>query len=198
MKLTYGSLYHRMFMASFRTYISTLTIFWTLLFNAAFIASAQIKIHRAVNVEEGLIQSQIMSLHEDRQGFLWIGTLGGLSRWDGERFVNYTQREGLPASGVHTICETLDGRIFVGTNGGGAAVLSNGKFNAINAKAGLPDLNVRSILQTPDSALWIATDKGLCVFRSGYHDSARAEILLKGQRISCMAYKPGVGLLVGS
>jgi ligand-binding sensor domain-containing protein len=185
-------------MASFRTYTSILTFFLALLLNAPFIASAQIKIHRAVNVEEGLIQSQIMSLHEDRHGFLWIGTLGGLSRWDGERFVNYTQREGLPSSGVHTICETLDGRIIVGTNGGGAAALNNNKFHAINAKAGLPDLNVRSILQTPDSALWIATDKGLCVFRGGYHDSARAEILLKGQRISCMAYKPGVGLLVGS
>ena len=47
------------------------------------------------SVEEGMIQSQVQSLVQDQHGNLWIGTLAGLSRYNGQSFQNYTRKDGL-------------------------------------------------------------------------------------------------------
>lgn len=51
-------------------------------------------------VEEGLVQSQIKSLVQDNDGSLWIGTLAGLSRYDGRTFENFTKKMGLLRIGL--------------------------------------------------------------------------------------------------
>ena len=50
-----------------------------------------------LSVDDGLMQSQATCLAQDRTGYLWIGTLGGLSRYDGRNFTNYTIKNGLIA-----------------------------------------------------------------------------------------------------
>ncbi|MEO8110698.1 MAG: two-component regulator propeller domain-containing protein [Ginsengibacter sp.] len=47
------------------------------------------------SVEQGLVQSQAQDIIQDNKGFLWIPTLGGLSRFDGLNFYNYSKKEGL-------------------------------------------------------------------------------------------------------
>ena len=46
--------------------------------------------------KEGLAQSQVRAIAQDAEGYLWFGTLGGASRFDGLRFTNYALQEGLP------------------------------------------------------------------------------------------------------
>ncbi len=46
---------------------------------------------------DGLAQSQVLALHQDRQGFLWIGSYRGLTRFDGVEFKTLTRRDGLTA-----------------------------------------------------------------------------------------------------
>jgi ligand-binding sensor domain-containing protein len=46
--------------------------------------------------QNGLAHDQVMALLEDREGNIWIGTQGGgVSKFAGERFVNYTSAQGL-------------------------------------------------------------------------------------------------------
>ena len=40
--------------------------------------------------KDGLPNNSILSLHQDRKGFLWIGTFNGLCRYDGREFKTYT------------------------------------------------------------------------------------------------------------
>jgi len=56
-----------------------------------------------LNVDDGLIQSQATCLAQDKTGNLWIGSLGGLSRYDGRNFTNYTVKNGMPANVVSAI-----------------------------------------------------------------------------------------------
>lgn len=47
------------------------------------------------SVEQGLTQSQVTALAEDKYGYLWVGTLGGLNSFNGSSFNNYTESDGL-------------------------------------------------------------------------------------------------------
>ncbi|NDC40554.1 MAG: hypothetical protein EBZ77_03245, partial [Chitinophagia bacterium] len=69
-------------------------------------------------VDDGLIQSQAICMAQDSTGYLWIGTLGGLSRYDGHNFVNYNIRNGLPGNMVQAVAAAPDGNIWVGTRKG--------------------------------------------------------------------------------
>ncbi len=68
-----------------------------------------------LNVDDGLIQSQAMCLTQDKTGNLWVGTLGGLSRYDGKSFTNYNIRNGMPTNMVNSLAADIHGNVWVGT-----------------------------------------------------------------------------------
>ncbi len=65
-----------------------------------------------LTVDDGLIQSQATCLAQDKTGNLWVGTLGGLSRYDGRNFTNYTVRNGLLHNMVRAIATDDVGNIW--------------------------------------------------------------------------------------
>jgi len=67
-----------------------------------------------LSVDDGLIQSQATSLAQDETGNLWIGTFGGLSRFDGRNFTNYTIRNGLQNNVVWSVAADAEGNIWIG------------------------------------------------------------------------------------
>ena len=81
---------------------------------------------RTYTVADGLAHGTVMSIYQDRKGFLWFGTYEGLSRFDGYGFVNYDRRDGLPHVVINHITEDRRGRLWVATNGGGVARLVAG------------------------------------------------------------------------
>jgi len=71
-----------------------------------------------LNVENGLIQSQVSCIAQDKKGNLWIGTLGGLSRYDGQTFTNYSVRNGMPHNNVRSICIDSQDHVWIATPAG--------------------------------------------------------------------------------
>ena len=67
-----------------------------------------------LSVDDGLIQSQAMCLSQDKVGNLWVGTLGGLSRYNGRSFTNYNVRNGLLSSAVYALAADKQGNIWIG------------------------------------------------------------------------------------
>ena len=68
-----------------------------------------------LSVDDGLIQSQAICLTQDKAGNLWIGTLGGLSRYDGRNFTNYTVRNGLLNNMVRALAADANGNLWIGS-----------------------------------------------------------------------------------
>ena len=59
---------------------------------------------------DGLGNNHVRPIYQDRDGFLWFGTYnGGVSRYDGEEFVNFTTDDGLTANSVWSIFQDRDG-----------------------------------------------------------------------------------------
>lgn len=119
-----------------------------ILFSILFIdiISAQIKIHKSITLEDGLIHGEVTSLFQDSRGYIWIGTLGGLSIWDGNKFKYLNVYNGLPASQIMDIKESPKGIIYLAAYGGGILKINGNKFDTLNAENGLLDNNVTRIL----------------------------------------------------
>jgi signal transduction histidine kinase/ligand-binding sensor domain-containing protein len=63
--------------------------------------------------ENGLPSNHIYDICEDLDGFLWIATANGISRFDGKKFFNYTTRQGLPSNDVLQVGIDKDGTLWV-------------------------------------------------------------------------------------
>ena len=73
---------------------------------------------------EGLVQSQITCFFQDSKGFIWLGTKGGVSRFSGSNFKNYTINEGLASNFIYNIFENKAGIIIIVSNNGFSCVVN--------------------------------------------------------------------------
>src|SRR6202021_3697902 len=68
----------------------------------------------------GLAANRILSLYEDREGSLWIGTdSGGLNLLRDQKFTTYTTSDGLSGNLVRCVFERPQGELWIGTDGAG-------------------------------------------------------------------------------
>jgi ligand-binding sensor domain-containing protein/signal transduction histidine kinase len=77
---------------------------------------------RRLTVQEGLSQSWVRAIHQDRTGIMWFGTAEGLNRFDGIAFTVTTRNSrdpgGLGSSSIQSIAEDSLGRLWIGTENG--------------------------------------------------------------------------------
>jgi ligand-binding sensor domain-containing protein/two-component sensor histidine kinase len=112
---------------------------------------------------DGLPEDFAQSLAQTQDGYLWIGTSGGLARFDGVSFVVFN-RENMSAfldDSVYSLLVTKDGTLWAGTEGGGLVRYKDGRFRAFGASEGLTNGFVRVIYEDRNSRLWVGTDAGL-------------------------------------
>lgn len=64
---------------------------------------------------DGLASDVVAKIAVDSRGFLWFCTTEGVSRFDGYRFKNYTQEDGLPHREIYDFLETKDGNYLIAT-----------------------------------------------------------------------------------
>lgn len=102
-------------------------------------------------------------MYQDRQGYLWAGGFGGLTRFDGTSFVNYNPKNGLIDHNVTAIIQDDYGNIFVGTNKGLSVISQKKIFNYGNS-SGLDNLNITSLAKGENHEILIGTQKGLFSF----------------------------------
>ena len=70
--------------------------------------------------DAGLTTSTVVALVQDVQGFIWIGTLDGLFRFDGVNVTVYDEDDGLPSSYILQVEVGPDGTVWVLTHAGAA------------------------------------------------------------------------------
>jgi len=97
----------------------------------------QIKIHKHITTEDGLVSNKVMRIIEDKKGYMWFGTFHGVSIWDGKIFKNITKNEGLTSAAVLDLIEANDSTIFLSAYGKGIITYKNGILDTINKTNGL-------------------------------------------------------------
>ncbi len=118
---------------------------------------------------DGLPQDSAYSILRTRDGYLWIGTRGGLCRFDGVRFTIYDDRDRakLRENEVQALAEDVDSNLWIATYGGGVSVRKRDRFTTFTTREGLINDYALSIDTAPDGRVWIGTDGGLSCLHDG-------------------------------
>ncbi|NOY63204.1 MAG: regulator [Gammaproteobacteria bacterium] len=126
--------------------------------------------HARQKAEQGLSDvkvaynpNYIISLAVDSQGVVWCGTWGGgLARFDGKSWRNYTTVDGLPANHIFMLHRAPNGRIWIGTSNGLAYFNKQGSgFSVLTRADGLYADNVFSMSDAADGSVWIGSFGGV-------------------------------------
>jgi signal transduction histidine kinase/ligand-binding sensor domain-containing protein len=135
----------------------------------AFSAHAQRMPTRFIRIE-GLSQSAVTSMIQDRRGFIWVGTQDGLNRYDGYEFVVYCNNPedstSINDNWIRALYEDREGFIWVGTRDGGINRFDPHteqfiayKFQPDNPNS-LSSNMVRAIFEDKKGRLWVGTEGG--------------------------------------
>ncbi len=114
--------------------------------------------------KEGLSHSYVWSILEDKNGQLWFGTVGGLTRYKGEIFTHYTDIQGLSYNDVVSIVEDYNRNLWFGTRGGGVTKYDGKNFFHFTEEQGLTNNVVWSMLIDKSGNLWLGTFNGVSKF----------------------------------
>ena len=114
-----------------------LLIIWHLAGSSA-LADSPFFIH-SWSVEEGLPESAVISVIQTRDGYLWLGTLNGLVRFDGNRFTIFHQYNtpGLNSDGIIYLYEDSRTNLWVGTVSGSILQIKDGQIRTFVDDSGL-------------------------------------------------------------
>ncbi|HZJ17986.1 MAG TPA: two-component regulator propeller domain-containing protein, partial [Chthoniobacteraceae bacterium] len=122
---------------------------------------------RSWQTEEGLPQNTVNAIFQTRDGFLWVGTSGGLARFDGVRFRTFGLQDGLRSVRVSTLVEDARGALWIGA-GGGVSRWKSGRLTTFDNAEGFPSgADVVSMATDRDDSIWIGTTEGLVKWRNG-------------------------------
>ncbi|MBI3195020.1 MAG: hypothetical protein HYZ34_11240, partial [Ignavibacteriae bacterium] len=113
-------------------------------------------------IEEGLPQSSVNAILQTRDGFIWLGTFGGLVRFDGINFVVYNRGNtpSMTTDRILALMEDTSGTMWIGTENGGVMTLRNGIFSSYTTKEGLADDRVDVLLQDSSGSVWVNNISG--------------------------------------
>jgi ligand-binding sensor domain-containing protein/anti-sigma regulatory factor (Ser/Thr protein kinase) len=141
-------------------YCATLLLFFLFLLPRVIVAQQYTFIE--YNLKEGLPQSQVRCMMQDSRGFFWIGTLGGLSRFDGRSFKNYDRQEGLMNNQANCVIELNDGTIVVGSNGSFSFINGLG-VKSVSLGLDHEESTINALFELDDK-LWIGTEDGMLIY----------------------------------
>jgi signal transduction histidine kinase/ligand-binding sensor domain-containing protein len=125
--------------------------------------------HRVFTSMDGA-PSDIVALAQTSDGTLWIGGRGGLSRFDGVRFVPYPGpgEEPLKSINITVLHAAADGSLWIGFRPQGVAVLRDGHLTSYYEQDGFPDGSVSQFAEDHDGSLWAAARLGLAHFKNNH------------------------------
>ncbi len=150
-----------------------------------------------IGTRDGLSQGHVSAITQDRQGFIWIGTLDGLHRYDGHELVVFKHdprdRGSLSDNVIHDLAVGPHGEVWVATQAGGLNRFNPGlgSFDRFDwgdgSASGLPSRQCDDLAFDADGTLWVSSgDGGICGLRRG------------AERFECLEDQHGVPLGTGA
>ncbi|HON07196.1 MAG TPA: two-component regulator propeller domain-containing protein, partial [Verrucomicrobiota bacterium] len=135
------------------------------IFTGEFISNCESKQNFIIDVfqtENGLPQNSVISMMQSRNGYLWVGTLNGLARFDGLRFTVFDENNtiGLTDSRVVSLFEDNSSNVWISTESEGVFLAIPDKIIKVHVGGSNRFSRVVSICQDDEGAVWHYTADG--------------------------------------
>lgn len=118
------------------------------------------------NESNGLPTGEANAVLQTMDGYIWIGSYGGLIRYDGTSFVNYSMDGRIASSSIRGLFEDSSRRLWIGTNDSGVFVLENGEISAVSC-SGDGFLCIRDFAEGSDGTIYAASNSGAAWIKDG-------------------------------
>jgi PAS domain S-box-containing protein len=114
---------------------------------------------RAWNTEAGLPQNSVNAIIQTRDGYLWLGTYGGLTRFDGISFKNFdsANTKAIRSNRIHALYESREGILWIGGEGSGLIQYERGRFTDYSTE-GMSGGSPGGFCEDDDGSLWMGWD----------------------------------------
>ena len=134
------------------------------------------------SLKEGLAQTQVRCIQQDKQGYVWLGTLGGASKFNGNQFVNYSRTDGLINNQINCIEQLQNEQIVFGSIGG-ISVLEGNTFTNHKYTGELNDASTTSLVEFNPNELIIGTERGLIFYTENKFVEDNITLFFQGENI---------------
>jgi signal transduction histidine kinase/ligand-binding sensor domain-containing protein len=112
---------------------------------------------------QGLLpDDSVLALTQTHDGYLWLGTLNGMVRFDGVRFTVFdeTNTLKLPSIKIVRLFEDSRSNLWVGTDTAGAALITQGRVEPLKIGRGQRRGHLVAICEDATGAVWLLTEDG--------------------------------------
>lgn len=111
-------------------------------------------------IEEGMPQSSVYTMLQDKDGNIWVGTMNGISKYNGLNFENFTKKNGLAENRVTSSCLDIDGNIWFGHWSGGITKfdITTKKFVEVVPGQLKISKTITSIIADHQGIIWYGTE----------------------------------------
>jgi hypothetical protein len=130
-------------------------------------ACSRQKAWQSYTTSDGLVNNSIRLVFQDHEGYLWVGTQGGVAKFDGEQFVTVSLKDSIASDDVVSMFEDDQKRIWFITKSG-VKYYDGEVYKALTIADGLPDNVVTAAMKDRTGHVWLGTRGGLSRF-SGDH-----------------------------
>jgi ligand-binding sensor domain-containing protein/signal transduction histidine kinase len=153
-----------------------------------------------VSTGAGLPSMAVMTMLEDRDGNLWLGTAGGgIVRVRAGRFESSLLTDSTSDDMVYALAEDSEGNLWLGTQPGGLHSLRNSRFVTYETRDGLTDGVIESLLEDRQGVMWIGTHAGgVCTLERGVPRCLTTKNGLAHDRVNAIVEDPDGTMWLGT
>lgn len=109
----------------------------------------------------GMASANVLAILEDKRGNMWFGTGGsGVSMYNGNSFLHFTEKNGLCSNGIKALLEDNKGNIWMGTAGGGLTKFDGQKFFHYTENNNLISNDITALIEDTRGNIWLGTEGG--------------------------------------
>lgn len=113
----------------------------------------------------GLYNNHVLSILEDDHRNLWFTKTGhGITKYDGEIFTDFTEKEGLSQNTITSVIQDSKGNLWLGTYERGVSKYDGNYITHYTEKEGLVNNFVLSVFEDSHGNIWIGTEGGLSIY----------------------------------
>ena len=127
------------------------------------------------NERNGLPTGEANAILQTADGYIWVGSYGGLIRYDGSSFRNYSAEGELPSASVRSLFQDSEGRLWIGTNDAGVFYMENDEIRPVeNANENSFQI-IRCFAEGYGGTIYVASNSGMAMIHGDKLTPCRGE-----------------------
>ena len=136
--------------------------------------------------EQGLPENYVRALTQSRDGYLWVGSDEGVSRFDGLSFFSLGLQEGFQSGPIRVLFGDSYGAVWIGSVDGGLYRWEGKKVRKYAVSDGLPSMSINALSEDGQGRLWVGTQAGLALWQAGKLSGIPGAEAISGKPITAL------------